>query len=277
MTWAVEKLGIMLEDEFTLYIYTDGSTYWNRSWKAGAGAVLVFAGKDGNEETIELQESYRGASIEMELEACVLGLNEARTNARLAHIRNVLVMSDSQFVVDNYKRAETIWARNGWLLLSGQPVANTAQWRIFLKAKRALHKQVEIRKVKAHAGHEHNERADKLAKQAANTPGGKPLHVVQLARKLSTRYTERSSVKMLGQVLIIRIVGRQYFPEHKIDRYRYEVVDEDSPYIGSVDFIFSSFYMKRGHYYRVQVNRNQGFPIVMNVLGEVERPVPRGA
>lgn len=266
----------MLEDEFTLYIYTDGSTYWKRSWVAGAGVVLVFADTDGKEKTIELQQSYRGSSIEMELQACILGLKEARTNARLTGIRNVLIYSDSQFVVNNYMIAETIWSKNGWLLLSGQPVANTPQWKAFIKAKKALRKPVEIRKVEAHAGHEYNERADKLAKQAAKSPGGKPIRVVQLGRKLSKRYTEIGSVKMLGQVLVIRIIGRQYFHEHRIDRYRYEVADKDSPYFGNVDFIYSEIYMKRGHYYRVQVNTNQGYPKVLNVLGEVEKPLAVG-
>ena len=75
---------------------------------------------------------------------------------------------------------------------------------------------------------------------------------------------------MLGQVLHIHIIQRQYIAEHDIDRYRYEVMNSDSKYFECVDFIYSTFYMKRNHFYEIRVNRNQEFPQVEEVLRELQ-------
>jgi hypothetical protein len=97
----------------------------------------------------------------------------------------------------------------------------------------------------------------------------KPPQVVQVTRKISKKYTEKGSVRMLGQILQIHIIQRQYFPEHKIDRYRYEVTNNDSKYFDCVDFIYSEFHLKRNHYYEIKVNETQDFPKVLEVLREV--------
>ena len=134
---------------------------------------------------------------------------------------------------------------------------NTAIWKEFLHAKIKLGKPVEIKKVKAHSKNINNRRADKLAKKSANSPFNKSPEVVQVAKKFSKKFTEQGSVKMLGQTMWIHIIQRQYLHEHKIDRYRYEVMNEDSKYYECLDFIYSEFYMHRNHIYEVRVNENQ--------------------
>ncbi len=208
----------------------------------------------------------------MEIKACVIALIEATNNELFSKYRNVIIYSDSQFVIDNYKRAEYVWSKNKWKLLSGAPVVNTSVWKEFVNAKRKLGKPVEIHKVKAHSKNIHNNRVDKLAKKSAKLPMKKPAQVVQVTRKLSKRYTEKGSVRILGQILQIHIIQRQYLREHKIDRYRYEVVNKDSKYFDCVDFIYSEFHLKRNHFYEVRVNDEQDFPKVLEVLREVESP-----
>ncbi|MFZ5855190.1 MAG: RNase H family protein [Chloroflexota bacterium] len=268
----------MLEDEFTLYIYTDGSTYYHLR-RSGVGILFLYSAENGKERIYELDETgYKGGTIvEMEIKACTIALTEAARNDLFSKYKNVVIYSDSQFVIDNYKRAELIWSRNKWKLSSGAPVVNTAAWKDFVSARKKLGKPVEIHKVKAHSKNIHNNRADKLAKKSAKLPVKKSSQVVQVTRKISKKYTEKGSVKVNGQIIQIHIIQRQYLHEHKIDRYRYEVVNEDSKYFDCVDFIYSEFHLKRNHFYEVRVNDNQEFPQVLEVIREIERPVRSNA
>lgn len=261
----------MLEDEYTLYIYTDGSTSY-KPRQSGVGILFVYSAENGKERFYELDESgYKGGTIsEMEITACTIALKEATSNPLFSKYKNIVIYSDSQFVIDNYKRAEYRWSRNKWKLLSGAPVVNTAAWKEFVRAKKKLGKPVDMQKVQAHSNNIQNNRVDKLAKKSAKLPMKKSSQVVQVTRKISKRYTEKGSVKMLGQLLQIRIIQRQYLPEHKIDRYRYEVMNSESKYFECVDFIYSDVHLKRSHCYAVKVNKNQEFPKVLEVIREVE-------
>ncbi len=261
----------MLEDEFTLYIYTDGSALYHPRY-GGVGILFVYSAENGKERFYELNPlGYKGAtSIQMELQACVLALKEAHDNNIFSKYKNIVIYSDSQFLIDNYERAEKYWSRNKWTLINGSPVINADLWKEFLKAKKKLGKQVEIQKVKAHSTNIHNNRVDRLAKNSAKFPAHKPLQVIQVNRKFSKKLTEKGSIKMFGQILSIHIIQRQYFHEHKIDGYRYEVVDKDSKYYECVDFIFSKTHMKRNHCYEVRVNENQDYPQVLEIIREFE-------
>jgi hypothetical protein len=95
--------------------------------------------------------------------------------------------------------------------------------------------------------------------------------VIQVAKKFSKKFTVKGSVKIRGQTMWIHIIQRKYHHEHKIDEYRYEVVNSDSKYYECLDFIFSDFYMKRNHIYEVRVNESQEFPKVLEVLQEKSR------
>lgn len=262
----------MLEDEYTLYIYTDGSTYYHPR-SSGVGIVFIYSNDQGEEVVAELnQTGYKGGTpIQMEIMACTLALIEARENPLYTKYRNVVIYSDSQFVVNFYLTAECTWSRNGWSLKSGAPAANVPLWKRFLSAKKKLNKPLEIKKVKAHSNNPMNTRADALAKSSAKLPGNKPPIPVQVARKFSNRYAQKGCIKIAGQVMWIHIIQRIYLHEHKIDYYRYEVMNKDSEYFGFVDYIFSDINLHRNYIYKVKVNDNQEFPRVEEVLEEVNR------
>ena len=262
----------MLEDEFTLYIYTDGSTYYHPR-KSGVGVLFLYCDENGEEQEFKLDNSgFKGGTIiQMEIMACTIALKEARVNPLFSYCRSVVIKSDSQFVVNSYKIAEFIWSRNGWIKKSGAPVANVQAWKDFLKAKNKLDKPLEIQKVKAHSKNIHNRKADKLAKKSAKQPFNKSPQVVQVARKFSNNFTLKGSVKIHGQLIWIHIIQRKYHHEHKIDEYRYEVMNPDSEYFECVDFIYSEFHLHRNHIYKVRVNENQDYPQVLEVLEEVNR------
>jgi ribonuclease HI len=75
---------------------------------------------------------------------------------------NVTVFSDSKYVVDAIEKG---WLR-GWEKKNFEKKKNPDLWRRYLRASKP-HK-VKFQWVKGHAGHEQNERCDKLAVQAAS-------------------------------------------------------------------------------------------------------------
>ena len=54
------------------------------------------------------------------------------------------------------------WKKRGWLTADKKPVKNDDLWRRLDTAR--LRHEVDWRWIKGHAGHEHNERADELAR-----------------------------------------------------------------------------------------------------------------
>jgi len=262
----------MIIDENTLIIYTDGSFYPHDRWRGGVGITFVYNAEDGTERTYDLPKSgYKGASIiEMEIKACTLALKEAKENPIFSNYRNVVIYSDSQFIVDYHRKAETMWPRNKWLRSGGAPVSNVPEWEELNKAKRKLGKLVEILKVKAHSTNVHNKRADKLAKQSARIPINKSQHVVRVGKKYSSSFTDRGSVRMLGQVMSIHIISCEYLHKHKTNKYRYEVINRESKYFEMLDLIYSELSMRRHHCYEVRVNNDHSYPQVVEIIKEIE-------
>lgn len=95
----------------------------------------------------------------MELIAVIEGL---RALVRPCH---VTISTDSKYVLDGITRWVIGWQKNGWKNSQKQPVRNVELWHDLLDALKPH--QVEWVWVKGHSGHPDNERADKLASDAA--------------------------------------------------------------------------------------------------------------
>jgi ribonuclease HI len=95
----------------------------------------------------------------MELMAAIRGLET------LSKPCQVLLQSDSQYVVKGITAWLKDWKRRGWKKADGKPVLNADLWQA-LDTQLTRH-QVEARWVKGHAGHAENERVDRLANEAA--------------------------------------------------------------------------------------------------------------
>ena len=54
---------------------------------------------------------------------------------------------------------------------------------------------------------------------------------------------------MKGQRIRIRVVQPEYLNEHKLHRYRYEVISKGSRFFGNLGFIHSAHPLKAGHHY----------------------------
>ena len=91
----------------------------------------------------------------MELTAVIEGLSA------LSKPTNVLLYSDSKYVLDGLEKWIVNWKRNGWRTASKEPVKNVDLWQA-LDAMRLRH-DVSFHWVKGHDGHPENERCDELA------------------------------------------------------------------------------------------------------------------
>lgn len=137
-------------------IYTDGSASKNRSgwgFVALVDGVKVYekAGTEHQGDTNQLME------ILAVIEAC-----DWACNCDYIKDHDVTVYSDSAYVINCFKDKWFVnWENNGWKNAKGDTIANLLEWRLLIKFFKMPNFTFE--KVKGHAGHIHNERADSLA------------------------------------------------------------------------------------------------------------------
>ena len=137
-------------------IYTDGACIGNPG-PGGYGVVLLHP--SGRRE---LSRGFRTTTNNrMELLAAIAGL-EALTRPCA-----VTLHSDSRYLVDGMAKgwAER-WRANGWMRNKREAAINPDLWDRLLSA--ASRHEVAFRWVRGHAGNRENERADRLANDAAS-------------------------------------------------------------------------------------------------------------
>ncbi|WP_219892365.1 ribonuclease HI [Aquisediminimonas profunda] len=135
-------------------VVTDGACKGNPG--PGGWGVLIRSGT--REKELSGGEKHT-TNNRMELTAAIRGL-EALT--RPCH---VTLVTDSVYVKDGITRWIHGWQRNGWRTADKKPVKNAELWQELLEAT-ARHR-IDWVWVKGHAGDEDNERADRLASDAA--------------------------------------------------------------------------------------------------------------
>jgi ribonuclease HI len=136
-------------------IFTDGACKGNPG-PGGWGAVIR-AGK--TERELSGGEKLT-TNNRMEMTAAIEGLNALK---RPCH---VTLSTDSRYVMDGLTKWIKGWQRNGWRTADKKPVKNADLWQALLDA--AAPHRIDWLWVKGHAGHPENERADRLASNAAD-------------------------------------------------------------------------------------------------------------
>ena len=140
-------------------IFTDGACSGNPG-PGGWGALLVW---NGHEKELSGAEAET-TNNRMELTAAIEALNALKRPSRV-HLH-----TDSMYLKDGISRWIHNWKRNGWKTAAKKPVKNDDLWRALDEAIHRHH--VEWHWVKGHAGHEGNERADRLATDAIKQQTG---------------------------------------------------------------------------------------------------------
>ncbi|NCO19735.1 MAG: ribonuclease HI [Gammaproteobacteria bacterium] len=141
-------------------IWTDGACSGNPG-PGGWGAVLRCNGTEK-----ELSGGEPGTTNNrMELMAAIRALEALKRPCR------VELTTDSNYVRQGMTEWLPRWQANGWKTAARKPVKNEDLWRRLNQAS-ARH-QVSWVWVRGHSGHPENERADRLATDAARRVGGR--------------------------------------------------------------------------------------------------------
>jgi ribonuclease HI len=144
----------------TWTLVTDGACSGNGTDESRGGWAAILTGPDGA-ETVLTGGEYPTTNNRMELMAALEGLRATPEGS------DVELVTDSSYLANAIGKGWLDgWRRKGWRTASKQPVANRDLWERML-AELARHARVRPTLVRGHAGHEVNERADRLAVEAA--------------------------------------------------------------------------------------------------------------
>ncbi len=138
-----------------VHIYTDGACSGNPG-PGGWGAILLWKGKE-----LEISGGEQNTTNNrMEMRAVIEALKKLKKPCR------AVIHSDSALIVNAFQQNWIGgWQRRGWKKADKNPVENQELWQEMLQAMKPH--EVVWKKVKGHAGIPLNERADRLAVEAA--------------------------------------------------------------------------------------------------------------
>jgi ribonuclease HI len=141
-------------------LVTDGACSGNGTADSRGGWAAILHDARGREIVLTGGEAP-STNNRMELTAALEGLAAVPAGA------DVELVTDSTYVANAISQGWLSgWQRRGWRTAAKQPVANRELWERMIR-ELARHNRVRTTLVRGHAGHEANERADRLAQQAA--------------------------------------------------------------------------------------------------------------
>jgi ribonuclease HI len=135
-------------------IFTDGACKGNPG-PGGWGAIL----RMGKHEKELSGGEPDTTNNRMEMRAVIEGLNALNKPCQ------VDLYTDSKYVIDGITKWVHGWKKSGWINASKNPVRNEDLWHALIEAE--LRHKVAWHWVRGHNGHAENERADRLASDAA--------------------------------------------------------------------------------------------------------------
>lgn len=142
-------------------IFTDGACSGNPG-PGGWGAILRC---DGKEKELSGGEAHT-TNNRMELTGVIMALSALKYPCK------VRLTTDSKYVVDGVTKGwAKSWRKKGWKKSDGKPALNPDLWGQLLDLL-DVH-DVEFSWIKGHAGHEENERCDRLAVSQRDFHSGK--------------------------------------------------------------------------------------------------------
>lgn len=143
--------------ESDIIIYCDGACLGNPG-PGGYAALLMIKSKPETEKVVCGHEPST-TNNRMELRAAIEGLKALKRACA------VVIYSDSQYVIKGMTEWRFGWQRSGFKNAKKQPVINADLWKDLISVAEAHN--ITWKWVKGHAGNEHNERVDEIAREQA--------------------------------------------------------------------------------------------------------------
>ena len=137
-----------------IVIYTDGGCSGN----PGPGGWAFVVSENGEIREYRSGGDQSTTNNKMELTAVINALEYAKANGE----RNVVILTDSQYVKNGITVWIHSWKKNGWRTSSKAPVKNVEYWVTLDKLNDELN--VDWQWVKGHAGIAGNEECDRLVR-----------------------------------------------------------------------------------------------------------------
>ncbi|MCE2843029.1 MAG: ribonuclease HI [Novosphingobium sp.] len=134
--------------------FTDGACKGNPG--PGGWGVVLRMGQ--HERELSGHEAHT-TNNRMELTAVIRALDALKEPCHVA------LHTDSRYVIDGITKWIFGWQKNGWINSQKKPVLNADLWQELLEARKRH--RIDWIWVKGHDGHPENERADRLASDAA--------------------------------------------------------------------------------------------------------------
>ncbi|MEX0899436.1 MAG: RNase H family protein [Gammaproteobacteria bacterium] len=218
--------------ENALVIYTDGSLFRGR--RGGYGMLFIHFDALGA-PTVLLEHNPPGATgttiNRMELKAVIEALELAPEQSCYAAVDRVIIRTDSAYVASNCYGPLMNWSKNQWRDARNRPIENVDLWKNYIRARNKIRKRIEIAKVKGHGKrHEKDplqDRADKLARESAQSPLSAVEFHESTRKKKGTEQTRRGNITVNGTEVAIYVVSTKRLRPQNEWRYRYQIMKED--------------------------------------------------
>ena len=139
-------------------IFTDGSCSGNPGPGGIGGVVLI---NDIVESTYSVPISQT-TNNQTEILAAIYGINEVRSFVTENTV--IEIYSDSKYVINGITEWIKNWKLKNWKTKGGTPVLNVELWTELDRLNTSMN--INWYYVKGHDGHQYNEMADKLAREA---------------------------------------------------------------------------------------------------------------
>ncbi|XP_076441445.1 ribonuclease H1-like [Babylonia areolata] len=154
--------GIPFPDHEGKVVYTDGASFDNGYATARAGIGVYWGPRDPYNKSERL--TGRQTNNRAEIHAAEVAVQQAKQRG----VQNLILHTDSQFLISGITTWIKKWKKNGWKLSTGGDVINREDFENLDKAISGIN--VKWMHVRGHRGIEGNEAADRLANAGAKKP-----------------------------------------------------------------------------------------------------------
>lgn len=134
----------MSDDPHALKLYIDGNCYKNPGGAGAIACVAQFPVAWNREDEVIFDEGFHETTNNrMELQACIRAHEYVVDKGAALGVQRVLIVTDSLYVFDNFRRAP-MWRANKWMNLAGRPLENSDLWKRFLAVRQNVKVRTEI-------------------------------------------------------------------------------------------------------------------------------------